>query len=49
MEVKPHSVQIRCSKPQGLYIITKVDAVNPDGCTLLKHFTVAYFTDHLSE
>lgn len=49
MGVKPHSVQIRCSKPQGLHIITKVDAVNPNGCTLSKHFMVAYFTDHLSE
>lgn len=39
MGVEPHSVQIRRSKPaQGLHIITEVDAVNPDGCTLLNAF-----------
>lgn len=38
MGVKSHSVQIRYSKPRGMHIITKADAVNPDGCTLLKRF-----------
>lgn len=36
--VKSHSAQIGYSKPRGMHIITKADAVNPDGCTLLKRF-----------
>lgn len=38
MGVKSHSAQIGYSKPRGMHIITKADAVNPDGCTLLKRF-----------